>query len=159
MKSLLITVLTLISAMFSLSVNGDTPYSNPRWYSPEQSKLGATLYQKHCQLCHGEGAASVKRWDKMDKSGQFPPPPLNGTGHTWHHPMPLLRRTIREGGVMLGGRMPAFKDTLSAQEIDSVIAWIQSLWPDEIYARWSGQWPGTGQAQKTPWSLEYLLKP
>ena len=34
--------------------------------------------------------------------------------------------------------MPPFKDKLTAQEIDAIIAWFQSLWPDNIYAAWRG---------------------
>ena len=34
--------------------------------------------------------------------------------------------------------MPSFDQKLSRAEIDAIIAWFQSLWPDEIYARWSG---------------------
>lgn len=95
----------------------------------------------------------------MDKSGRFPPPPLNGTAHTWHHSMELLRRTIREGGIALGGRMPAFKNTLSSQEIDGVIAWFQAYWPDDKYANWSGEPPPQNAAKKAPWSLKELLNP
>lgn len=129
-----------------------------RWYTSEQISLGKRVYAQHCVACHGVGASSVSRWDKMDKNGQFPPPPLNGSAHSWHHPMPLLQRTIREGGMPLGGRMPAFKRVLSAQEIDAVIAWFQSLWTDKIYADWSGE----GRASDTddsPWSLKEFLKP
>ncbi len=35
--------------------------------------------------------------------------------------------------------MPPFNDKLSSDEIDAVIAWFQSLWPDEIYRVWSGE--------------------
>ena len=48
----------------------------------------------------------------------------------------MLRRTVREGGSRLGGRMPAFGDRLDADEVDAVIAWFQSLWPSDIYAAW-----------------------
>jgi len=64
------------------------------------------------------------------------PMPLNGTAHAWHHPLPVLRRTIQQGGARLGGRMPAFGDQLGTDEVDAVIAWFQSLWPSEIYAAW-----------------------
>ncbi len=32
--------------------------------------------------------------------------------------------------------MPPFNEKLSAEEIDAVIAWFQSLWSDEIYTVW-----------------------
>ena len=32
--------------------------------------------------------------------------------------------------------MPAFKDKLTEQDKEAVIAFFQSYWPDEIYAEW-----------------------
>ena len=32
--------------------------------------------------------------------------------------------------------MPVFQGMLTDEEIINVIAWIQSLWPDEIYTHW-----------------------
>ena len=156
-----LTALGLLSGLllFCSALANEHDESIARWYAPEQVSLGRQVYHQYCIACHGAQAASVPRWDKQDKNGEFPPPPLNGTAHTWHHEIPLLRRTIREGGIKLGGRMPAFTDTLSAQEIDAVIAWFQSLWTDEIYANWSGDRPASDSATDMPWSLIELLKP
>ena len=33
--------------------------------------------------------------------------------------------------------MQGFSETLSAQEIDAILAWVQPHWSDEIYAKWS----------------------
>ena len=51
--------------------------------------------------------------------------------------MDVLRRTINEGGVKLGGSMPAFAGVLKEGEIDAVLAYVVSLWPYEIYASWA----------------------
>jgi mono/diheme cytochrome c family protein len=32
--------------------------------------------------------------------------------------------------------MPAFKDQLADRQINDIIAWFQSRWPDEIYQAW-----------------------
>ena len=72
----------------------------------------------------------------MTADNKYPPPPLNGTAHTWHHPLNVLRRTVRKGGVSLGGSMPGFVDKLSNREIDTILAWIQSHWSDRIYRIW-----------------------
>jgi mono/diheme cytochrome c family protein len=32
--------------------------------------------------------------------------------------------------------MPSWKDKLTDAQIEQIIAWIQSRWPDEIYAAW-----------------------
>ncbi len=108
-----------------------------RWYSAHQITQGKRLYTEHCAKCHGENAEATPDWRKSDTNGLYPPPPLNGTAHAWHHPLPQLRLSIRHGGARFGGKMPPFDDTLSATEIDSIIAWFQSLWPDETYHRWA----------------------
>jgi mono/diheme cytochrome c family protein len=72
----------------------------------------------------------------MDANGKFPPPPLNGSAHAWHHPQQVLVDTIKNGTAKLGGNMPAWKGKLSEQDIRAIIAWFQSKWSDEIYAAW-----------------------
>jgi len=110
-----------------------------RWYSDEQLLRGEQLFRQNCAACHGQNAEATPDWKKTDANGNYPPPPLNGTAHAWHHDMDLLRRTVREGGAKLGGQMPAFEGILGAEDIDSVIAFFQSKWPDDLYQRWSGR--------------------
>lgn len=107
-----------------------------RWYTPDQVARGQVLFQQHCAECHKADASGSPNWKEADAQGQFPPPPLNGTAHAWHHPLELLRRVVRLGGIPAGGSMPAFKDKLSATEIDDILAWVQSHWPDKIYRTW-----------------------
>ncbi len=47
--------------------------------------------------------------------------------------MQVLRRTVMIGGIPLGGSMPGFGGQLNAQQIDDVLAWVQSHWPERIY--------------------------
>lgn len=108
----------------------------PRTMDLVQINRGWKLYQKNCAVCHGKDGEGAPDWRKMDENGQLPPPPLNGTGHTWHHPTRVLVMTIKEGTAKLGGRMPAWKDRLADQDIADILAWIQAQWPDEIYAAW-----------------------
>ena len=115
-----------------------------RWFTPEQVARGEKLFGEHCAACHGRNAEATPNWKQTDASGNYPPPPLNGTAHAWHHDLEILRRTIRQGGKPLGGQMPAFEDRLDAAEIDAVIAFFQSKWPEEIYERWAGRF-GTSE--------------
>lgn len=110
-----------------------------RWYSDAQVAAGKQIFQQNCADCHGQNAEATPDWKTTDANGNYPPPPLNGTAHAWHHDLELLRRTIREGGAKLGGQMPPFAEVLNPAEIDSVIAFFQSHWPDEIYQRWAGR--------------------
>jgi len=117
----------------SESVELDIP---PRNQDMQQILRGGRLYQQNCAQCHGKLAQGAENWRQRDADGKFPPPPLNGTGHTWHHPTEVLVEIIRNGTAALGGNMPAWKDELSEQDIEDVLAWIKAQWPDEIYASW-----------------------
>jgi thiol:disulfide interchange protein DsbC len=133
-------IIRSLLAMFLLSVTHQSfAAETNRWYSDKQVAAGNRLYQQNCAACHGQNAEATPDWKTTDARGNYPPPPLNGSAHAWHHDLDLLRRTIREGGAKLGGQMPAFENRLNAEEIDSVIAFFQSQWPDEIYQRWAGR--------------------
>ncbi|MGD8526471.1 MAG: cytochrome c [Thioalkalispiraceae bacterium] len=101
-----------------------------------QISRGGTLFQQHCAVCHGRQAEGAPDWQQMDANGKFPPPPLNGSAHAWHHPQQVLVDTIKNGTVKQGGNMPAWKDKLSDEQINAIIAWFQSKWSDEIYSAW-----------------------
>ena len=109
-----------------------------RWYNPQQVERGSKLFQQHCAQCHGSNAEGTADWKTPLADGSYPPPPLNGTAHAWHHDLTLLRRTIGEGGAAYNGKMPPFGQALNSNQVDAIIAWFQSLWSDEIYRRWRG---------------------
>lgn len=108
-----------------------------RWYTQAQVDMGKPLYLENCAACHQPDASGTKDWRTRLADDSLPPPPLNGTAHTWHHPLKILRYQIVEGGASVGGTMPSFKDKLDSQKVDAVIAWVQSNWSDEIYTRWA----------------------
>lgn len=107
-----------------------------RWFNQEVVDYGAGLFQQNCAACHGVNAEGTKEWKKTDANGNYPPPPLDGSAHAWHHSIPQLARSIKEGGIKLGGVMPAFGNKLSDQEVLALIAYFQSKWPDEVYQVW-----------------------
>jgi mono/diheme cytochrome c family protein len=111
------------------------PVTN-RWYFSEQADRGQVVFTSNCVACHGKNAEATADWKTPDANGAYPPPPLNGSAHAWHHPLSVLGRTIYLGGAPVGGQMPAFKDVLSETEIIDVIAHLQSYWSDAIYERW-----------------------
>lgn len=118
------------------SIHAEQNMTMARWYNQQQVKSGSMIFQKYCAECHMTDASGSPNWRQKDANGKYPPPPLNGSAHAWHHPLESLRRTVRIGGIPLGGSMPAFSDKLNAAEIDEVLAWVQSNWSDEIYAAW-----------------------
>ena len=109
---------------------------SPRAADPAFVMRGSRVYQENCASCHGGMAQGAPNWHVPGPDGKYPPPPLNGSGHAWHHPHAALKLTIREGTARLGGNMPAWKDKLSDEDIEAAIAWMQSVWPAEIYQAW-----------------------
>jgi len=109
---------------------------NGRWYSEQQVLLGKSVYEANCIDCHNPKARGIFNWKQPLEDGSYAPPPLNGSAHAWHHPMSVLLRTINDGGILMGGKMPPFKDVLSDEEKVAVISYFQSFWNDDIYSRW-----------------------
>jgi len=120
-----------------LSLTGTAQASSGRWYSPEQLDTGEQLFQQNCAGCHGANAELTIDWKKTDSNGRYPPPPLNGTAHAWHHSLTQLKQTIQRGGEPLGGVMPAFESKFNDAEIDAVISYFQSQWPAQTYQKWA----------------------
>lgn len=107
-----------------------------RWYTAEQVFAGEPLYQTYCAVCHAADGSATADWKTPGADGNYPPPPLNGTAHTWHHPLELLDYTIVNGGVEYGGVMPGFGEALDEAQRLAIVAWFQSLWTDEVYEKW-----------------------
>lgn len=128
----------LISAFLLASCSEDSRVNIDRWYTQEMVQQGKIIYQQNCAQCHGNSAQGAQDWQRPASDGRYLPPPLNGSGHAWHHPLSQLRDVIKNGrSPDITSDMPAWKSKLSDSEIDSVIAWFQSQWPDEIYSAWS----------------------
>jgi mono/diheme cytochrome c family protein len=103
-------------------------------------QLGNATFDKNCVVCHGEyGQGLTKDWKQKNEDGTFPAPPVNGSGHAWHHSPKALMNTINNGGVKLGGWMPGFKDKLSEQEKQAVLDYIHNLWPKEIQQKYDAR--------------------
>ncbi len=107
-----------------------------RWYSPQQVNSGAEIYKNNCAQCHGINGQGAFNWTKLGPDGKYPPPPLNGTGHAWHHPLNMLFHVVKNGSPGGQGNMPAWREKLSDEEMVAAIAWFQSQWPEEVYTAW-----------------------
>jgi len=132
-------VMTSLCFLIASACSGSAPDQKTvpgRWYTAAQLDSGETLYQTFCAACHAADGSATAEWRTLDADGNYPPPPLDGTAHTWHHPLEALDNTIANGGIAFGGVMPGFAEVLSSDDRMAIIAWFQSLWPDDIYARW-----------------------
>jgi mono/diheme cytochrome c family protein len=107
-----------------------------RWYTQTQVERGAKVFDDNCASCHGSRAQGSFNWRKKLSDGSYPPPPLDGTGHAWHHPFDTLMATIDRGGAPMGGQMPAFGGEIPIDDQKAAIAFFQSKWDKRIYDAW-----------------------
>ena len=108
-----------------------------RWYSKQQVQDGSTIFEENCSDCHGpQAGGKAANWKQKLEDGSFPPPPLDGSAHAWHHSRSVLLGVINDGGFAYGGKMPAFKHVLKKEEKLAAIAYFQDFWDDETYHQW-----------------------
>ena len=89
---------------------------------------GKQLYENTCQACHGADGIGESPDDPFAKDEfGFKAPALNDDAHGWHHSDQNLMNTILDGSPR-NERMTAFKDTLSGEDVENVVAYIKSLW-------------------------------
>lgn len=99
----------------------------------ERVALGQKIYASFCAGCHGENLQGQSNWQRRLPLGNFPAPPHDDTGHTWHHPDQWLFEIVKFGGQYHAppryrSAMPSYKDTLSDDEIWAVLSFIKSNW-------------------------------
>ena len=98
---------------------------------------GKIAYENNCVSCHQINLSGAENWKGLDEDGHRKAPPLNGTGHTWHHDDKTLHSIIKYGLAKLvknyQGKMAGFEDVLNDVEIDNVLAYIKSYWPKDKY--------------------------
>ena len=131
------TLLVLISFLFIT----ETTYSHSHFPITRDSTLmiirGKNIYENNCVSCHQVNLVGAENWKGLDEDGHRKAPPLNGTGHTWHHDDATLHNIIKYGLAKLvknyEGKMLGFEDNLKDKNIDSVLSYIKSFWPDDVY--------------------------
>lgn len=108
--------------------------------SHASAENGAELYARHCAACHGANLEGQPEWRSPKADGSYPAPPHDAEGHTWHHDDAMLTDYVTRGGqavldemgVSFRSGMPAFGETLTADEITAVLDFIKSTWPERI---------------------------
>ena len=115
---------------FAMMAGVPAPYnslSNTLPRTPETVNRGATVYEQNCASCHGKTGAGDGPVGRT-----LAPAPAN-LARLSQMPMvqwdPFMYWTVAEGGAQFDSAMPAFKDTLSKDDIWSVIAYIQARLP------------------------------
>ena len=101
--------------------------SNPLPATSKTVGRGEKIYAAQCSSCHGAAGLGDGPAAKS-----LNPPPAN---LAWLSNMPMSRWdpfmywTVAEGGTAYGTAMPAFKSTLSKDDIWAVVAYIQAHLP------------------------------
>jgi mono/diheme cytochrome c family protein len=105
------------------AAQSDVDPSEVERFTDGDAAHGAALYKRYCRGCHGE--------DGRGGAHTFMPHIQNLTNKDYIEFLPdgFLFTVITEGGAAVGksGYMPAWKGTLSEQDIKDVIAFIRSL--------------------------------
>lgn len=100
-----------------------------------QLAQGQVLYGAHCARCHGKNLEGQPSWQTPLPTGRMPAPPHDESGHTWHHSDSALLDVTKLGLKAVAGEnyesdMPAFEGILRDEEIQSILAYIKSTWPE-----------------------------
>jgi mono/diheme cytochrome c family protein len=116
------------------------PVSQADPNNAEQVALGQQVYASFCTGCHGANLEGQPDWKKRLPLGNFPAPPHDEAGHTWHHADQWLFDIVKYGGRHYAppryrSAMPAYQEMLSDTEIWAVLAFIKSHWPAAIRAQ------------------------
>ena len=120
-KSFLVIILLIFSILTVAKAHNHFPITTESKIMIERGKI---VYQNNCVSCHMINLVGAERWKEMDEDGHRKAPPLNGTGHTWHHDDKTLHAIIKYGFAKLvknyKGKMIGFEDNLSDKENNDI---------------------------------------
>src|SRR5947209_11610539 len=103
-------ILVAIGAFLRLGRTAEPPGADPD--NPRMVERGKVVYEQECAPCHGDHLQGEPNWRRRKPNGQWPAPPHDQTGHTWHHSDKVLFDVTKFGiQAMIPDResdMPAF---------------------------------------------------
>ena len=126
----------LVAVLAAVAVAGCSTDSASR-ADPRDAKQvarGMKIYEERCATCHGGNLEGQPAWRARLATGRMPAPPHDDSGHTWHHPDAVLFGITKFGltppyaPAGYASDMPAFRETLSDQQVWDVLAYIKSRW-------------------------------
>ena len=131
----------ILIVLISFAFISEASYSNIHFPITRDSALmiarGKIVYENNCASCHQVNLVGAKNWKGLDEDGHRKAPPLNGTGHTWHHEDATLHNIIKYGLNKLvknyEGKMLGFEHKLRDKDIDSILSYMKSFWPTNKY--------------------------
>jgi mono/diheme cytochrome c family protein len=118
--------LPLPSFLAALGLLGTTLLAGgARAEPPGVAAAGQAIFTQNCVVCHGAGG----KGDGIAAAGLNPKPAnFNDAVRMAAAPEERRRKVVREGGASIGlsAAMPAFKETLSEQDIRDVLAYVRA---------------------------------
>lgn len=117
----------------------------PTTVTPAQVAKGETLFAQHCAACHGpeaRGQVAAQPMGGVSDNGTYIAPALNGRGHAWHHPPEMLFDVIRNGSPAADSPMKGFQGRLHDRDIQAVLGYVFSLWPESLRLRYERMMKG-----------------
>ncbi|MBA3569312.1 MAG: cytochrome c [Pyrinomonadaceae bacterium] len=106
----------------TLTTNQNQPSASPATAAatatPDEFARARTNFAKNCAVCHGEKADG----GRVEVEGRKLKVPSLREGHALHHTDEKFVKQISEGD----DEMPAFKDKLSAEEINELVRFIRN---------------------------------
>lgn len=93
---------------------------------------GKAVYAEKCASCHGGKLEGQEGWQTpAAKVADKKAPPLDATGHAWHHSDADLTAAIVRGSEP----MPAYGEVLKDEDIQALVAYMKSTWPAATLAQ------------------------
>ena len=86
---------------------------------------GEVVYASTCAACHGVDLAGARDWKDLNDDGTWRSPPMDSSGHTWHHSDALLTTIITNGSDDSTSAMVGWGSVLSATEIGAVLEYLK----------------------------------
>lgn len=123
-------ILLMVMAIF-WPIKSDTTFTRLDVKDENLIAQGKKTYALHCASCHGVNLEGQSNWSEKRPDGLYPSPPVDVTGHIWHHPDNYLITLVKYSSTEpLGYKdsMPAFNETLTEEEIIAVLTYIKSHW-------------------------------
>ena len=125
-----------LAALFALLTAGFQLVGLPANPFRDQTLAGKQIYDANCASCHGTKLEGQRNWRQPLASGRLPAPPQDENGHTWHHADAVIFDVIKSGLAKYAGDtyesdMPVFGGILTDDQINEVIDYIKSTWPEK----------------------------
>lgn len=123
-KPLMLAAAATLCVGFVIALISTSAISSVNPGSPEHGKV---LYKQYCSSCHGSSGQGEFNWMNRDRAA----PPLDSTGHAWHHEDAQLVDMILNKPAP-DSIMPAWSGVLTRNDAIDLVAYIKTLWTPYI---------------------------